>query len=381
MAQPITPLEGGATDASFSPAVAFGRRRVVLALLLIGVSSWVVWNFLPALVWAAVLALATWPLFERLRHALGEGRPSTGAAVIMTLGAAVALVVPLALLFFEAGRETLRLIPVMEAIEQSGLALPVWVKGLPYIGESLADWWNENLADPNAFPDLLGRVNTTVLVGWARSLGTQVLHRATILFFTLLTLFFLYRDGESFARESETLIGRVFGPQGQRVGHHMLAAVRGTVNGLVLVGLGEGAVLGVAYAFAGLPHPVLLGAATGVVAAIPFGAPIVFGAAAVYLLSIGHTGAAAGLLAFGLVVLAVADHAIRPFLIGSAARLPFLWVLLGIFGGLETFGLVGLFVGPAVMAATVALWREWVEAPPEPAMLQAAGPRPAALPY
>jgi predicted PurR-regulated permease PerM len=143
-----------------------------------------------------------------------------------------------------------------------------------------------------------------------------------------------------------------------------MSAVRSTADGLVLVGLGIGAVLGVAYYAFGVPHPALLAAFTGLLAMIPFGAPIIFTLASALLLIDGSIGAAVGLSAFGWVVIGIADHAIRPILIGGAAKLPFLWVLLGIFGGLETFGLVGLFLGPAIMAALVSLWREWTDTVP-----------------
>ena len=80
----------------------------------------------------------------------------------------------------------------------------------------------------------------------------------------------------------------------------------------------------------------------------------------------GHLISAAALVAYGMLVVFVADHVIRPALISGAARLPFLWVLLGLLGGLETFGLIGLFLGPAVLAALMTLWREWA-APSSPA--------------
>jgi len=103
---------------------------------------------------------------------------------------------------------------------------------------------------------------------------------------------------------------------------------------------------------------------TGILAVIPFGAPVVFGAAALYLAASGSAAAAVAVLGFGLAVVFVADHFVRPVLIGGAVRLPFLWVLLGILGGLETFGILGLFLGPAIMAALISLWREWTESGP-----------------
>jgi predicted PurR-regulated permease PerM len=92
---------------------------------------------------------------------------------------------------------------------------------------------------------------------------------------------------------------------------------------------------------------------------IPFGAPLIYALAALYMLSVGKTLAAVVIFAAGSIVVFIADHFIRPVLIGGATRLPFLLVLLGILGGIETWGLLGLFLGPALMAASVLLWREW----------------------
>ncbi len=103
----------------------------------------------------------------------------------------------------------------------------------------------------------------------------------------------------------------------------------------------------------------LLGAFTALAAMIPFGAPVAFGLAALLAAAQGGVTAAIVVAVAGLVVTFVADHFVRPVLIGGATRLPFLWVLLGILGGVESFGLLGLFLGPAVMAALVLLWREY----------------------
>jgi predicted PurR-regulated permease PerM len=230
------------------------------------------------------------------------------------------------------------------------------------VGDSLAGWWRQNLAEPGAARAIFGRSETSGLIAFTRTLGIQVASRLTILVFTLLTLFFLYRDAPRLTAEAHRISDRLFGPPGGNLGRNAVAAVRGTVNGLVLVGLGEGVVLGVAYVAVGLPHPVLLGLVTGVLATVPFGAPLVFCVCAAVLFVQSQATAAIVLLVIGFAVVFVADHFLRPILIGSTTRLPFLWVLLGIFGGLETFGLVGIFLGPAIMSVLVAIWREGAEA-------------------
>jgi predicted PurR-regulated permease PerM len=236
---------------------------------------------------------------------------------------------------------------------------------LPLIGPAASDWWRTNLGDPATAQELFGRINPRALAESAREYGAVIAHRLVLLGFTLLTLFFLFRDGGRLTEELRLLGSRVIGMRGERIANHMIAAVHGTVSGLVLVGLAEGVVLGVVYFFAGLPYPASIGALTGIAAVIPFAAPVVFTLAGLYLVVVGKMVAGIVVVVAGSVVVFVADHVVRPVLIGGAARLPFLWVLLGILGGLETLGFLGLFLGPAVMAALVALWREWTELHPQ----------------
>ena len=334
------------------------RSALFVALALIGV--WILWRFLPALAWAAVLAIATWPLRVALvRHGMG----AAASATLLTLVLAIVLVLPLILLGIEAAHEGGAIIEAIRDIRQNGLGTPEWLSHVPFVGDSLTVWWRQNLAEPGAARTIFGRTETSGLIAFTRTLGVQVASRLTILVFTLLTLFFLYRDGPRLTEEAHRISDRLFGPPGSNLGRNAVAAVRGTVNGLVLVGLGEGVLLGFAYAATGLPHPVLLGLVTGVLATVPFGAPVVFCVCAAVLFVQSQATAAIILLAIGFAVVFVADHFIRPILIGSTTRLPFLWVLLGIFGGLETFGLVGIFLGPAIMSVLVAIWRDGAEVP------------------
>jgi predicted PurR-regulated permease PerM len=332
--------------------------RTGLIIVVVGVSVWMLWRFLPALAWAAVLAIATWPLRAGLA---GRGFGRTGVASLLTLIIAIVLVVPLIELGFEAARDGGAFVAWVRDIRANGLGTPDWVSHLPWIGDTVAGWWQQNLASPEAARTLFGRAETSGILSITRTLGVEVATRLTILIFTLLALFFLYRDGPGVVDEAKAIAHRVFGPRGEHLGKNAVTAVRATVNGLVLVGLVEGVLLGISYVIAGLPHAVLLGLITGVLATVPLGAPIIFIGCALALLVQGKTAAAIAILVFGSLVVFVADHFVRPILIGSSTRLPFLWVLLGIFGGLETFGLVGLFLGPAIMSVLVAIWREGAE--------------------
>jgi predicted PurR-regulated permease PerM len=341
---------------------AWSTRRIArtgLIIAIVAAAIWMLWRFLPALTWAAVLAIATWPLRGTLAR---RGFAPSAIAALLTLLLALALVLPLIGLGIEAARESRVIVEAVRDIRQNGLGTPDWLSHVPLFGDSLAAWWRQNLAEPGAARAIFGRAETSGVIAATRTLGIEVATRITILVFTLLTLFFLYRDGPRLLDDADRISDRLFGPPGKHLGRNAVAAVRGTVNGLVLVGLGEGVLLGVAYVATGLSHPVLLGLTTGVLATVPFGAPLVFVVCALFLFAQSQTTAAIVLLVAGSVVVFVADHFVRPILIGNSTRLPFLWVLLGIFAGLESFGLIGLFLGPAIMSVLVAIWREGLEA-------------------
>src|SRR5437763_4548949 len=336
--------------------------RIALATAVVAVGLWILHEFLAALVWAVVLAIAFWPIYRRLRHSIPQPLNRVVAPAVATTVIGIIFIAPLVLLGIAVAHESHFIVQFIQETRQHGIPVPDWVAQLPGVGAWVADWWRSNLSDPAAAEELVGRVNLRTLTESARHYGVEVVHRLVILLFTLLTLFFLFRDGEALVEQLRSLGDRLIGLRGERIAGHMIAAVHGTVDGLVLVGLAEGLLLGIVYLAAGLPYPATIGAITAVAAVIPFAAPVVYTLAGLYLFTTGNTVGAIVILVSGSVIVFIADHFVRPVLIGGAARLPFLWVLLGILGGLETFGFLGLFLGPAMMAALVALWREWTEA-------------------
>jgi predicted PurR-regulated permease PerM len=339
------------------------RARLALAAGFVIVGLWILHDFLPALAWAVVLAIALWPLYCWVQR-LFPGRVGR-IAIPLLVTSAVGLVfaAPLILLGVAIAHEMRLIFPKIVEARHHGIGMPDIINDIPIIGSSIADWWNTNLADPQMAQELIGRVDTRFLAESARQYGGEVVRRFVTFLFTLLTLFFLFRDGGVLTEKLRAFSDRVVGERGERIGRHMIAAVHGTVVGLVLVGLAEGVILGIVYVAVGLPYPASTGALTGVLAVIPFGAPLIYTVAAIYMFMSGKALAAIVIFAAGSVVVFVADHFIRPVLIGGSARLPFLWVLLGLLGGLETLGFIGLFLGPAIMAALIALWREWTEQP------------------
>ncbi len=335
----------------------FARGALAAALVLLGLFT--LRGFLPALAWAGVFAIALWPAYQRVQSGRGNGHDVL-VPTLFTLAVALVFIVPLALVGLQLGREAHAATEWVHSVQENGIPAPDALSHLPY-GSQIADWWRDNLADPGSAKRLLGQMNRSEMVDYGRNFGMQVFHRVTLFVFTLVALFFLFRDGVALSEQMRHVSRRAFGPGGERVALQMVASVHGTVDGLVLVGLGEGVLLGLVYFFAAVPHPTIFGAVTAGAAMIPFAAPLVFGLAALLLLAKGSMVAAAVVFVAGMATTFIADHFIRPVLIGGATRLPFVWVLLGILGGVEVWGLLGLFLGPAIMAALILLWREWAD--------------------
>lgn len=313
----------------------------------------------PAILWAGVLAIALWPTYLRVRlWYQGNGWRQVGAPAVFTLLIAIVIAAPIAFAVFAAIREAQSLMVWINDARQHGVSLPPGLGQLPWLGSRLSAWWQSHLSAPHDAQILFRDVGAGQLVGLTRNVGPGILHRGLLFFVTLVTLFFLFRDGEILWARFLQFAERAFGPRSTPIALHVVDAVHATVDGIVLVGFAEGFVIGVGYVFAGVPHAVLFSIITAILASIPFGAPITFCVAAVVLVMTGKAWAAASVVALGFLVVFVADHFIRPIVIGGAAQIPFLLVLIGILGGLSSLGLVGLFIGPALMAMLVAIWRD-----------------------
>lgn len=341
-----------------------GAARTATALALLALGLWILHDFLPALAWALILTIALWPLYARAERAFPPGRHNILLPSLFTLAVALVFLIPLVVLGLQAAREAHDVTQFLKNAEANGLPAPDILARLPFGAAQAQEWWTQNLSHPAFGSELMHRLDNASVIDLSKNVGRQLAHRLVLFGFCLVALFFLFRDGRFLADQTLAVCDRLFGPRGERIGRQMVASVHGTVDGLVLVGLGEGVLLGIVYYAAGVPHPVLFGALTAVAAMIPFGAPVLFGIAALILASGGQLVAAGIVVAAGFVVTFVADHFVRPVLIGGTTKLPFLWVLLGILGGVETFGLLGLFLGPAVMAALVMLWRDLAEGVP-----------------
>ncbi len=354
MSNPILREPGTLPEASWPQKLATGA--LALGLFLLGLYT--LWTFIGALVWAAIFAIALWPLYRRARARFGRAGHKILLPAFFTAMVCLVFMVPLGLVGVQLAREAHAGTQWLRDVRDNGLSEPDFLRHVPFAQAQVDGWWRDNLADPGSAKELVERTTRGHVANYSRLVGALVARRLTLFVFTLLTLFFLFKEGDRLIEQLRRASVRAFGPSGERVGRQIIASVHGTVDGLVLVGLGEGVLLGIVYAVAGVPHPTIFGALTAVAAMIPFVAPLVFAVCSLLLLAQGAVVPAIAVFGIGMATTFTADHFVRPVLIGGATRLPFLWVLLGILGGVETWGLIGLFVGPAIMAALILLWRE-----------------------
>ena len=220
--------------------------------------------------------------------------------------------------------------------------------------------WQQHLGNPQAADTLLGGLSAEAVLRWLRSAAGVIASDSGLFLITLVALFSILARGEHLGRQCDVVARRLLGAFGGHFVERLTVAVRGTVNGTVLVSVAEGALIGVGYLVAGVPQPVLFGTITVALAMIPFGAWAAFGLATLILLGQGHVLSAILLFGGSVVVMTLGDNVVQPRVIGSTVELPFVLAILGTVGGLESLGLVGLFVGPVVMVALLLIWQQWM---------------------
>ncbi|MEG4643963.1 putative PurR-regulated permease PerM [Paracoccus pantotrophus] len=331
-----------------------------LLLAIVAASIYFFHGFLVPVLAAMVIALASWPLRERAAHQLNLGR--TGAATLLVLVLVCFLLIPIAMALIYAFRELRDWINWAILINSSGAPTPGWMVELPQVGDWLDENWQTYIGRPGGISEIVQLVsgsNIGAIYRGAVTAGTLAFHLALTLLFMLITLFVLYRDGDKIVAQIDQVGRRILPDRWSRLSRVVPATISSTVTGMTLIAIGEGVILGVAYWLAGVPSPVTFGVITGFMALIPGGAPLSFTLVSAYLVASGSPVEGAALFIWGTCELFVVDKTIRPVLVGGPVKLPFLPTFFGLIGGVKTMGIVGLFVGPVLMALLVSIWREW----------------------
>lgn len=348
------------------------QTRAVCPILAVALGCWSVLSpFSSAILWAAILAYASWPLYRRLRAPFG--RYTTFAAGSMTLLITCLVILPLLWLGTLITHElTLAYRNLPAFLAQTSHSLPAFLGDIPWLGEQLQRALDRFAADPST----LGGEALKWVQAWSSELAgvfSGIGRNLAKLVMTLLTVFFFYRDGDSIVRDGRRVVARFFASRLDPYLQTAAAMTRAVVYGLSVTAFAQGLIAGFGYAILGIEGAALLGALTGALSTIPVvGTGAVWGSIALYLLATGQLGKGIALLLWGAVLVHPTDNVLRPLLISNATHVPFLLVMFGVVGGLAAFGLVGIFLGPVLLAIGLAVWREW--AADDPPCTQAHGP-------
>ena len=337
--------------------------RNTLAILcilgLIGLSLWVLRPFLAASVWAAMLVVATWPLFRGLEERLGGRR---GVAVaLMSLAMLLLLVLPLWLAIATMLDHADQLAAAGKSVAAHGLPPPpAWVGALPLVGERIATAWSQLAAGGTAGVFAKAMPYATDAGKWLLAqvggLGGMLIQ--FLLVVTISAIF--YSGGESGARMARRFGRRLAGERGENSIILAGQAIRGVALGVGVTAIVQTALGGIGLAVAGVPLASLLSALMLMLCIAQIGPMLVLLPAAGWLFWTEATGWASFLLVWSLVVGSL-DNFLRPMLIKRGADLPLLLIFAGVIGGMLGFGLIGIFVGPVVLAVTYTLMLAWIE--------------------
>ncbi len=333
----------------------------VSILLLIALGCvYVLRPFLPALLWATILSISTWPAFRWMEAKL-HGRTSLAAA-LMTLLLAIGFLVPLAILGTSLAENFAKFASHLIGVLESGPPPPPsWVGDVPLVGEQLRNLWQSYAGDATRFA-AIAREYVTPATNWLLAVGGTIGRGVLDLTLSIVAAFFFFRDGANGAERLRVLVDRVAGPRGR----HLLEVAERTMIGVVYGILGTALAQGVLAAFglwlAGVPGALFLGLLTTLLSFIPFGPPAVWLPSTIYLLSIDRIEWGIFMGLWGLLVVSTVDNIIRPYFISLGSALPLLLVYLGVLGGIIAFGFLGLFIGPTLLAIAYTLVREWTHA-------------------
>jgi len=336
--------------------------RILFAGVAIGgltaASFWVLRPFLPSAIWAVMIVIATWPEMRTVQKRLW-GRRSLAVAV-MSLVMIAAILGPVAVAVATLIDRADEIAAWTRSL--TGISLPPppeWVSELPIVGKRIAAWW-QNVASMQA-TDLAARVtpHLTAIARWLVSQAGSLLTLFAQLLLTVAISAVLYARGEAAAAWVLAFARRLAGTEGERAARLSGQAIRAIALGIVVTALVQAVVGGVGLLITGVPHPGLLTAIMFLLGVAQVGALPVLVGAVIWLFWQDQQLWGTVMLVWSVVTGSL-DNFLRPILIKKGADLPLLLVFAGVLGGLLAFGIIGLFVGPVVLAVSYTLLVAWV---------------------
>ena len=339
--------------------------RIVLVVLFLGAliaaSFWILRPFLGAIIWATMIVVATWPLMKKVQRRLGGRR--WAAVTVMSLILLLVLVVPLSAAIGTLVSHADDIVGWAKQLREYKLPPPpAWLAGLPLVGERVAVVWRDVTAQ--GFEVVVVKIQpyAGALTAWfvrqVGSFGTLFIQ----FLLTVIAAAVLYAQGEQAADWVLRFGRKLGGDAGEAAVRLSGQAIRGVAMGVVVTALVQSLIGGIGLAIAGVPFATILTAVMFLLAVAQIGAVPILGLAVIWLYWSGDATWGTFLLVV-TVIAGTLDNVLRPVLIKAGADLPLLLIFLGVIGGLVAFGLIGIFVGPLVLAVAYTLLSAWLYGP------------------
>lgn len=336
--------------------------RITLAVLFIAILAaacfWIIKPFLSAIIWATMIVIATWPLMLSIQARLGGRRGLS--VLVMTLLLLAILIVPFTFAITTIIEKAQDLVGNSQALADLKIPLPPeWVSKIPLQGGKISAKWGEiSLLTPQ---ELSGRIApySNRIISWfltqAGSIGMMIVH----CFLTVVISAVMYANGESAAKGVRMFCLRLAGKPGEDAAILAAKAVRGVAIGIVGTAMVQSVLGGFGLLIAGIPAAVILTAVMMLLCVAQVGPGLIMIPAAIWLFYQDQAGWGIFMAAWSLFVCTI-DNFLRPVLIKKGADLPLLLIFAGVIGGLISFGIIGLFIGPVMLAVTYTLVKNWV---------------------
>jgi len=347
-----------ATPATRSQDLARTTFQLLTLGALIATSFWIIRPFLVSFTWAATIVIATWPVLEQVPAWFGNRR--TPAVALMTVTLLLFLVVPLYFVITTIVDNTAELVEWSKSAATLTVPPPPeWVQHVPLIGASTAQRWQQLAsAGPEELAAHLAPFAQTLALWFVARVGSIGRLFGEFLLAVIIAAI-LYARGELVVRGVDRFARRLAGPRGENALHLGAQAVRAVALGVVVTAIVQSVLSGIGLAVAGVPFVAILTAVMFILAIAQIGAGPVLLVATIWIYT--KSGALIGtVFLIWAIFCATFDNVLRPMLIKRGAHLPLLLIFVGVIGGLIAFGVIGLFIGPVVLAIAYTLLAEWV---------------------
>ncbi|KAF0099352.1 MAG: hypothetical protein FD187_2208 [bacterium] len=342
--------------------------QATLGVLFIGAlliaSFFILQPFLPALIWAVMIVVPTWKIMLAIQARLWGKRALAVAAMSAIL--LLILVVPLSMGIVAIVENSHRILGWGQWLASFRLPpVPDWIAGLPLVGERIAHFWQQvAAAGIEDFAARLAPYASDVTAWFVAELGRFGM--LVLQFFLIVILAaILYAGGEEAAAWMRQFGKRLAGEQGENAVVLAGRAIRGVALGVVITAVVQSVLGGIGLALAGVPLAGVLTVVMFMFCIAQLGPALILVPAVVWVFWTGETGWGVFLLVWTLIV-GTLDNFLRPYLIKQGADLPLLLIFAGVIGGLLSMGLIGIFVGPVLLAVTYTLLDAWVKREVEP---------------